>query len=273
MRTNLSIPADWQSSKRVMIHIGASAYYVKVFLNGNAVGDHIGPVAPYDADVTPYVNWSGPNVLMLALQDWTVALAPGSVDITASIPGDISFAPAGSVQAPLPNAMWVYLVQPYSKLWTHDVRVQGIPKVRIADVFVKPSVRSWKLDVDLTLRNDDDLSHTVTIEDYVTKWNEATVAKTFTPTSITVGAGATVKTTVTVPWSDPVLWTPNQPQLYSLVTTIKDGAVALDTLSTRFGFREFWVQKSADNTRSWFMLNGVRQNLRCPAPGFSWTQK
>ena len=67
---------------------------------------------------------------------------------------------------------------------------------------------------------------------------------------------------MTLPWSNPILWTPNQPQLYSLATTLSEGGVELDSLDTRFGFREFWIKESEDHTQSWYMLNGVRQNLR-----------
>ena len=261
MRTPISIPSSWQSSKRVLIHIGSCAHYVKVYMNGNVVGDHLGPVAPYDVDVTQYVNWSGSNTLMLAVMDWTYMIKPGAIDITASIPGDASYAPVGSVQGPLPLAIWVYL-QATGKLWTKDVRMQGVPKVRITDVFVKPSVRQWKLDVDLTLRNDDTVSHTFSIENYITKWNQTATEKSFTPTSVTLAAGTTTTKTVAVNWTNPILWNPNQPQLYNLVTTLRENSNAIDSLTTRFGFREFWIQKSADNTRSYFVLNGVRQNLR-----------
>jgi hypothetical protein len=253
-RLSLSIPSGW-SSKRVYVHVGACAFYVRAYLNGNYLGEHCGPATPFDADITPYINWSGANVLMLGVQDYSALL-----NLTDKSNNALSYdaAPDPSMQGPMPFAVWMY--QP--RLWTADIKLRAVPKVRVTDVFVRPSVRQWKLDVDLTLRNNDTVSHTVSIEDYVTKWQSPVVDKSFTPSDITIAAGATLTTTVSVPWTDPVLWSPNQPQLYTLTTTLTEDSVALDTLTTRFGFREFWIEKSADNTRSWFVLNGARQNLR-----------
>ncbi len=254
MRLNLSLPADW-ASKRVFARVGACAHHVKIYLNGSYAGERFCPAVPYEVDITPYINWSGSNVLMIGVQDYSAYL---NLSDKSNNGLDYGAAPDPSLQGPMPFAVWMY----YPRLWTSDIKLIARPKVRVADVFVKPSVRSWKLDVDLTLRNDDTVSHTVSIEDFVTKWNDPAVVKTFTPSSVTLGPGETKTTTVTVPWTDPILWTPNSPQLYTLKTTLKEGSTALDELSTRFGFREFWVQKSADNTRSWFVLNGARQNLR-----------
>lgn len=61
-------------------------------------------------------------------------------------------------------------------------------------------------------------------------------------------------------WTDPVLWSPDQPFLYMLeLELVSDGQV-LDRQEVRFGFREVWTEGAR------FILNGIPVNLR----GDSW---
>lgn len=50
-------------------------------------------------------------------------------------------------------------------------------------------------------------------------------------------------------WPDAKLWSPANPALYVLRTTVTDGT-RIETIETRFGFREFWIEGTQ------FMLNG-----------------
>lgn len=254
-RITLSLSAEWES-RRILLHVGPCAYGVTAYVNGQFVGTYQSPVTPYQVDITPYLSGSGSDVLMLGLEDWTTFLS-------SSVPlsnnglqlGDV---PAQSLQGPMGYAPWLF----QRKLWTRDIRIKAVPTVRVADVFAQPSVREWKLDVEMTLRNDDTVARTVSLVNHVTDWGESAIKKTFSKSVITIPASSEVTTTVMAPWSDPQLWSPNQPHLYSLVTTLTDDGGDLDTISTRFGFREFWIEKSPDSTRSWYILNGNRQNMR-----------
>ena len=175
-RVTLSIPPSW-SSKRVLVRVGACAYFVRAYLNGHLLGSHYGPVTPFEVDMTDHINGSGPNVLMLAVQDWSALLSPS---VSTSNNGlQIDHVPDPSIQGPMAYAVWML----HPRLWTQDIRLAAVPNVRVTDVFVRPSVRQSKLDVDVAIRNDDTSAHTVSIDNLVTKWNNSAVEKTRIPSS------------------------------------------------------------------------------------------
>lgn len=62
----LTRPAD---GRRVLLHFGAVDYEATVFLNGRQVTKHIGGHTPFSADVTPYLDDSGVQVLTVRVFD------------------------------------------------------------------------------------------------------------------------------------------------------------------------------------------------------------
>ncbi len=254
-RLTLDLPAAW-ADRRVQVRIGACAYAVTVYLNGQRVGRHEGAATPAILELTPYVAWSGTNVLMLALEDWTAFLNPSVSLANNGLP--LAQVPTPSVQGPLGYAEWIY--QP--KLWTADIRLQAVPAVRIADVFIKPSVREWRLETEVTLQNDTAVPHAVTLRAFVTPWTNDAIVLNLPDTILTLPAFTQIITTVSAPWSHPLLWSPSHPHLYRLHTALQTSAIPADRLTTRFGFREFWIESNPEMTRRWFVLNGHRQSFR-----------
>ncbi len=57
-------------------------------------------------------------------------------------------------------------------------------------------------------------------------------------------------------WADAVLWSPENPYLYTLRVRLFTSDALVDEHSVRFGFREFWVEGHC------YMLNGQRINFR-----------
>jgi hypothetical protein len=75
-----------------------------------------------------------------------------------------------------------------------------------------------------------------------------------TPTAVSTGTGVTLTST----WQASHLWTPDDPFLYDLTVTLVDqhGHVVDESLPTRFGFREVWVDGKI------LRLNGQPLRLR-----------
>jgi len=68
----------------------------------------------------------------------------------------------------------------------------------------------------------------------------------------------TGKLAIEFPWADPRLWTPEDPNLYTITITAEDAAKKLvdESLHIRFGFREIWVDGKN------LILNGQPLRLR-----------
>ncbi|MEO7598189.1 MAG: glycoside hydrolase family 2 TIM barrel-domain containing protein, partial [Opitutus sp.] len=65
-------------------------------------------------------------------------------------------------------------------------------------------------------------------------------------------------TETAAPWAEALRWSPEHPHLYTLRTTVRAGDRS-ETVDTRFGFREFWIDGKN------FMLNGQPIRLRGPS--------
>src|SRR5262249_10493189 len=125
-----------------------------------------------------------------------------------------------------------------------------------ADVFVMPSVRNQQLTVRLTLRNDTSSPQSVGITNRVL--DGAIVSLTLPDQVFTVPPNSTAQIDIPASWSNPRWWSPLDPYLYQLETTVS-GGTGSDQLTTRFGFREFWASGGK------FYLNGIPINLRATA--------
>ena len=136
-------------------------------------------------------------------------------------------------------------------IW-QPVQVISVPGVSIADVFVMPSVRRHQLVARITLRNDGAAAQAVVLRDQVLDAN--TTAVSFPDRAVTIGGASEIQVDVTVPWTDPRLWSPSDPYLYHLDTTLDAGGV-LDQVKTRFGFRQLWAEGDK------CYLNGTRITL------------
>jgi beta-galactosidase len=74
--------------------------------------------------------------------------------------------------------------------------------------------------------------------------------------SSSVDAGKSASVTQTASVMSPKLWSPNSPNLYSVVTTVSVGGAVVDTYTTPFGIRSF-----AFDANTGFSLNGTKLKL------------
>ena len=122
------------------------------------------------------------------------------------------------------------------------VRLVAVGETWTENVFAQPSYQNRELALDVTVKNGGGRDRQVTVENEVRRWSEDGLAdkpeKTFSPRRVSVSGGETATLELTESWEDPALWFPDAPNLYTIVTTIKDGGELIDTKHTRFGFRE-----------------------------------
>ena len=247
-RTTFVLPSG-MAGTQLKLNFGGVKYNAQVWLNGVFLGSYLNGYEPFEFDVTAAAQVGQTNELIVAVTDWTATFAQ-PVNFTNMPAGeDARYFVTNNILAPIGGRYELY------GIW-QPVKVVSVPPVSIADAFVMPSVRSNRLTVRLTLRNDSGLQQTVNITNSVL--DGAVTALSLPSQQITIPAGASTQLDLTAPWSNPHLWTHLDPYLYYLATTISSGA-GQDQLQTRFGFRELWAQGGR------LYLNGTPINLLATA--------
>jgi len=151
-----------------------------------------------------------------------------------------------------------------ARIWTRgligDVLLRSRPAgAHVSDVFVKPSVRKGRVDVEIELTGVRAAGTVSLRAQFLAEDGE--VEKDETATVDVIAADRqTVETGWT--WEAPRLWDLGQPDLYHLLLTV-DGPGIRDVCRQRFGFRELWIEGRQ------FYLNGTVFHLR-PIQGESY---
>ncbi|MCX7826269.1 MAG: hypothetical protein N2689_12025, partial [Verrucomicrobiae bacterium] len=243
-RRMLEVPAAWQG-RRVLLRFNGVKYNSAVFVNDKRVGGCFNGYDLFVVDATDAVKFGATNTLLVGARDWSGVFErpmpgepPQEFHALRSWPRDNVLAPIGGRYADY--GIW------------DDVTLQVVPPVRVSDITIVPSVRKRALSATVELANDTAASVEVTLKNAVA--GEPSVV--FKDVSLSLAAGQRTNLTVSARWERPKLWDYEQPQLCRLETRLETGGALADLLRTRFGFREFWVE------RGQFMLNGVPLVLR-----------
>ena len=227
----ITIPAAWKD-RSVLLDLDRVSTDAVVYLDGQEVGQ---------------VNWPAGQV------DLTPAMKPG-VEQTLRVR-----VMAVDDKTEVTNYMG-YLNEPKAKAQLDNrgiigrgLKLVGRPRQgHVADVYVRPSTRLKKVDVDIELAN---VARAGLIRITAEMLDEqGKVERAFEGTA-DVREGAYQQVTVSWPWDNPRLWDYKQPNRYTMRLTIAGDAVT-DAVVQPFGFREFWIDGRD------FYLNGTRYNLR-----------
>jgi beta-galactosidase len=217
-RRALTVPTNWQG-RAVLLDLARVSTDADVFLDGQPCG--------------------------------AVAWPSGTVDLTAAVrPGQ------EQVLALHVRATGAALL---SRGLIGDVILQSRPAgPHVASVFVRPSVRNKRLDLDLDLAGAFTPGAAIAITARLVD-RQGRVARTFTARK-----SASERIAVGWPWADPMLWDIGRPALYRMTLSVT-GAGIDDSLLQTFGFREFWV------TGRDFYLNGTKIRLRPQTAPEEWS--
>ena len=240
LRRSFRPPDNWQG-KRVVLHFEAVAGACQVLVNGKLAGEHFDNFLPFELDVTALIRRGADNELLVGVRH------PWLFDKTnPRHPHERATYAAGSNLDGIVG------------IW-QDVYLLGVPTVRAKDVFVQPWVDQNELWVETTLRNDTDQPQEVTLAGDVRPWiNEAgsdvlsapepkgRLGETvFEVPGQTIHLPANSDTIVTLKAKVGAclkMWSPDSPNLYGLVLTIRRNGQVEDTRYQRFGWRQFRIQ-------------------------------
>jgi hypothetical protein len=217
-RRTFTIPAEW-AGQRILVHFGAVDYESEVYINGQAVGIHIGGYDPFTYDITSKLKDSG-------LQE---------IDVKVNDPTNGGGQPRGK-QSLTPGGI---MYTACSGIW-QPVWLEPVPQTSISDLKIVPDLDNSSVVIKaVTLGNDSSLTVRVEVKD-----GANTVAQ------LTGIANSNLR----IPVTNPKLWSPNSPFLYNLKITLMSGNTPIDSLGSYFGMRKISM-KQVGNVQKLFLNN------------------
>jgi beta-galactosidase len=221
---------DGLGGGRVLVDFDGVMVTATVMLNGTVITSHQGGYLPFTAELTGHLS-SGDNVLAVVVDARCIPVPP-----TSSRPESVDFYQPGGIY--------------------RDVRLRVVPDAYLSDVYARPVdvlSASRRVDVQCTINGGHAGGRAARLATVLTDHERviASVTQTLPP----VAAGETVTTVPLAGLADVELWSPDQPRLYDLTTTLIVPGAGSHTVRQRIGFRQ------AEFREDGFFLNGKRLKI------------
>lgn len=235
-RKLVTVPKSWSVGKRshddrLKLNFGAVDYQARVWVNGKQVAEHTGGYTAFSADITDAVKGSGPQEIVVAVTDTTGADQPT---------GKQSANPSG------------IFYTASSGIW-QTVWMEPVAPAAVDSLTTTPDIDKGRLAL------------TVNSEDASKSARVTAVARDKKGKVVGRVTGAANRE-LSVPVSKQHLWTPDDPYLYDLEVTLKDGR-SKDSVDSYFGMRSLEVaevggyQKLVLNGKPFFSLAQLDQGF------------
>ena len=211
-----------------ILRINKAQFGTQVWLNDRKVGDYSGCFTAGVFDIADAVHWAGENTLVVR-----IGAHPGV--LPANYPAGSDFEKLKWTPGIYDSVSLAFCDNPVIE------SVQVAPRIDASEIVVQTRVKSRGAASSATVRH------------VVRPWKGRGEVATSEPETVSLASGEEKVITQTVKIPGAKLWSPEEPNLY-VVETTTDG----DSLSTRFGMREF---RSDAGTKR-FYLNGKVYYLR-----------
>jgi Glycosyl hydrolases family 2/Glycosyl hydrolases family 2, sugar binding domain/Glycosyl hydrolases family 2, TIM barrel domain len=214
------VPGGWRH-RRVLVHFGAVDWRAHVWVNGRDVGAHQGGYDEFTFDITSALSPSGPQTMMVAVDD----------------PTDASTQPRGK-QVRLPRSIWYTSTTGiWQTVWLEPVAADAIDSLRL-----EPDVDAGMLRIDVK-----------------TSGAAAELrAEASDGSHVVARASGPASRTLELKVPRPRLWSPDSPFLYDLTLTLRVSGKTTDRVKSYFGMRRIALGKDARG-RTRMLLNGQPQ--------------
>ena len=253
LRRTFRVPKAW-GNRRIVLHFEAIGGDAQVFVNGHKAGSHFDRFLPFELDITRLVQHNADNELLVGVRSLRLF--------------DQRSKKYKHMRTPYPPGS---TTDNLTGIW-QDVFLLGLPPVRVADVFVKPWVDRDTLEAEVTLRNDTADEQTLAVSGIVQpwvnlagtnvldapepKWRLDAPMMNLPPQRIILKPGETKAVTLSEKVGGRLkLWSPDTPNLYGLVLSVKTDGKTLDRSYTRFGWRQAKIVGKD------FVLNGRKVQM------------
>lgn len=207
---SIDIPSGWQG-KNILLNFGAVDYDATIYLDGKKVFRHYGTGSSFSVDITKYVK------------------AGQSANLVVQVRDDLRDhkQPGGKQSISLKSAGCNYTRT--TGIW-QTVWMEAVNPMALKQVFATPDVDQQQLVVRPEFYEEGN-GNKLTVE--VLDGGKVVSSKT---------APATNNTIIVLPIKKPKLWSPEEPNLYDVKYTVRDGqGNVLDEVSSYAGMRKIHV--------------------------------
>lgn len=256
-KRSITIP-EFQKGNVIKINFGGVNHGCEVYLNNQHVGGHVGPMMPFDVDITDYVE-SGKNydLKVISYPQWHYNYEVPHAFVYDEFRNHPDTKPDWSSETG-----WA---TKFSYGITKSIRLSVLPGVYISDIFVQPSVKDNSLKYDVWIHNHYKEQKEIEITSALNSWNgDSWDYPEFDPVHTIIDPGEIKKITIgPVQWNPgpDSYWWPNKPfneeykaELHNLTVTLLEKNKVMDSRVERFGFVE-WTEGP-----NYYMVNGIRIN-------------
>ena len=227
-RKTFTLPASYKG-KLVSIYFEGVYMNAEVYINGKLLGVHPYGYTPFSYDLTPYLKLNGKNVLFVRVDN--------------------------SMQK---NSRWYS----GSGIYRHVSMVVTNP-IHVAQwgvTVTTPNVTTKKATVVVKtlVKNETGLPQNVSLK--TTLWNKNSIKSGDNQLVVQLPANSEKEVEQTIQVDNPLLWTPETPNLYQAEVRIEKNKKSIDDVKTNFGIRSIKF-----TTENGFQLNGkmVKMNGGC----------
>ncbi len=209
---SFQVPAAWRT-KRVLLHFGAVDWETTVRVNGKTYPVHRGGYDEFSFDITDALKRNGPQALVVSVWDPTEGGQPA---------GKQSRNPEG------------IFYTPSTGIW-QTVWLEPVPTAHIENLKLVPDVDRSQLLMTVNADSARSMGQSKLTVDAVVMEGGKEVAH---------GVGRS-GAPIAIPIPHARLWWPDQPSLYDLKVTLKQGAQIVDSVGSYFGMRKISVGSDA----------------------------
>jgi Cellulose binding domain/Glycosyl hydrolases family 2, TIM barrel domain/Glycosyl hydrolases family 2/Glycosyl hydrolases family 2, sugar binding domain/Glycoside hydrolase family 2 C-terminal domain 5 len=232
------------SGRKIFIRFEGAMQVADVWLNGVSLGEHQGGFTPFVFDITSTVTLNGTdNVLAVKVNNTDNGEVPPGKPET-----QLDFNYFGGIY----RSVSMIVVDPLhitDEIYANQVASGG--------VFVTTptvSTSSATVQIQTHVQNDGASSASTTVKSVLVDASGTQVASTQSTNTINAGSASTFVQSVTV--SNPHLWSPDTPYLYTVYSEVDNGSTPVDSTQTRIGIRSISFSRA-----NGFMLNGKQLYL------------
>ena len=224
-RKTFKVPASYKG-KNISIQFGGIFHQSDVYINGKHLGFRPYGYSSIEYDLTPYLNFGGEN----------------TISVRANTVGG---RPRWYAGAGIYRHVWLNIVNPV------HVATYGT-------YITTPIVNSSEADIMIvtTVANNANKEQTVTVSQRIIDSNGKQVAKSKNE-KVVITNGTSQDVTHTLSLNTPKLWSIEEPNLYTMETTVRAGGKVTDVYTTPFGVRTIKFDKDKG-----FFLNGKHVKLK-----------
>jgi beta-galactosidase/beta-glucuronidase len=229
-KRTFSVSQKWKN-KKILLHFGAVDWKSEVWLNDIRIGSHKGGYTPFNFDITPFLNKTTEQKLVVRVWD----------------PTELGFQPRGK-QTSKPGGIFYTSV---TGIW-QTVWLEAVPDKYITSVKSAPNIDKGRISIRITA-------------DGATK-NEYFEAKVLEGSKVIATGKATVAEGADLYIADAKLWSPESPFLYDLEINLISNGVVTDHVKSYFAMRKISTQRDENgivrlqlNNKDYFQFGPLDQ--------------